>query len=292
MTEKYTKRQHYIPQFYLKRFTDEEGYLHVYDMENKKYFHTAPINFGCENNLYETPISTPNKLGEQFLLRNDIENTFARYEGEFASFLNRLDHICTRDQNPNALILDKEEKEILYRLIANLLFRHPYMMDYMQLDNAEKVDSDFIEIIDNILKYIPICTTSELIEAAAKKTMLTEELENNNILQFVDSIRKLHFMFIYSASDHFITSSFPITIGEDKTILDKEKTCIHFTLSPSLSVMIGNYNEIEKLHNHIVVIHNNQIIQAFNNQKLKPILDHKTYIVASAKEDLMRCFES
>ena len=63
-------------------------------------------------------------------------------------------------------------------------------------------------------------------------------------------------------------------------------------LFDNLILTFGNYKEIRKLHNRMVVIHNNRIIQAFNNQKLKPILDHKTYTIASEKEDLVRCFES
>lgn len=288
MTKKYTKRQHYIPQFYLKRFTDEEGYLHVYDMENKKYFHTAPINFGCENNLYETPISTPNKLGEQFLLRNDIENTFARYEGEFASFLKRLDHICTPNQNPNALILNKEEKEILYRLISNILLRNPITMDELELNNTDYMDLDEKERLDKVLGALSLCSINELIRFTNKKFVLTEEIDGNGIKQITDNIRKLIYVFMYSPKRHFITSSFPITIGEDVVISGEDKTCIYCALSPSLSVLFGNYNELEKYSNRMTVLDEESIVNAFNKQTAKPIANRKRLLIASSKEDLIR----
>lgn len=87
MEKKITKRQHYIPQFYLRRFTDDVGCLHIYDFDRQRYIKSVPNKFGYEKYLYETRLSKPNRMGEEFLLTNDIENTFSKYEGEFDSFL-------------------------------------------------------------------------------------------------------------------------------------------------------------------------------------------------------------
>lgn len=288
MTNQFKKKQHYIPRFYLKRFTDKDGFLHIFDTEKHYYFRATPDSFGYENNLYETKMAIPNKLGEKFLLRNDIENTFARYEGEFDAFLKKLDRICTPKQSKNALILHTDEKEILYRLIANFLLRNPVTMDELDLNNTGFMNTDEKERLDKLLCMLSLCSIDELIMFTNKKFALTEEIDGNGIKQISDNIRKLGFVFVYSPEGHFITSSFPITIGEDNAILSEDKTSIHCALSPKLSVLFGNYSAFEHMHNRMIRIENNNIVRKVNDQAAKPILNHGRTLIASSKENLMK----
>ena len=186
MEKRITKKQHYIPRFYLRRFTDDAGYLHIYDFDKQRYIKSVPKEFGYEKYLYETRLSKPNRMGEQFLLTNDIENIFAKYEGEFDSFLKKLDSICTPNQRKGALILHGQEKDILRRFIANLFFRNPVTMDRM---NLNEVPDDFFEPeakekFNQFLEIIGGFNADELVLAAIKKVMLTDEFETKNIKSF------------------------------------------------------------------------------------------------------------
>lgn len=53
-----TKRQHYAPRFYLRRFVAKDGKLSVYRHETGKWFRTAPENVCTERYLYEAKIGT------------------------------------------------------------------------------------------------------------------------------------------------------------------------------------------------------------------------------------------
>lgn len=49
-----TKKQHYIPQFYLNNFMNDSGKLWVYDRLKEKIYACSPKDTACENYLYET----------------------------------------------------------------------------------------------------------------------------------------------------------------------------------------------------------------------------------------------
>lgn len=288
MKKDITKKQHYIPQFYLRRFTDESGYLHIYDCDKHRYFQSVSKEFGYEKFLYETRLSKPNRIGEQFLLTNDIENIFAKYEGEFDAFLKKLDRICTPNQRKGILLLRGNEKNILRRFIANLFFRNPITMERMNLD---KVPDDFFEgdakmQFNKFLDIIGLCNADEIVIAAMKKCMLTDEFEKNNIKSFVEQIQSLRFTFLYTGHLPFITSSFPVILGKDKTIPVEDKSCIYLALSPTLSVVFGNYKDSREKHNRLAYV-DDEITDFFNEQQVKAI-DSKRYLIANSKEILYR----
>ena len=56
MTITTTKRNHYVPAFLLRRFTDANGKLWVYDKNNWKWFCTNPINAGVETGMYSQEV--------------------------------------------------------------------------------------------------------------------------------------------------------------------------------------------------------------------------------------------
>lgn len=280
-----TKKQHYIPQFYLRRFTDDAGYLHIYDFDKQRHIKSVTKEFGYEKYLYETRLSKPNRMGEQFLLTNDIENIFAKYEGEFDSFLKKIDRICTPSQRKGILILHEQEKDVLRRFIANLFFRNPITMQQMHLD---KVPDDFFEEdakekFNQFLEIVGVCNADELVIAATKKVMLTDELETNNIKSFVEKINGLYFTFLYSSGLPFITSSFPVILGNDKTIPSDDKSCIYLALSPSLSVVFGNFQDSNKRNNRLAYV-DDEVVDFFNRQVLKKIADLRGYLIAPSKK--------
>ncbi|PKV07758.1 hypothetical protein CQR51_0007, partial [Bifidobacterium pseudolongum subsp. globosum] len=71
-----TKRQHYVPQFFLRFFTDENGVFAV--LHNKRLRHNvSPKSICYKNNLYETHLSKGN---EDALFPNSLENTLRSTE--------------------------------------------------------------------------------------------------------------------------------------------------------------------------------------------------------------------
>jgi len=48
-----TKNQHYVPQFVLRRFSNADGKLWVYDKWTRKRFLSSPRNVAAENAFYD-----------------------------------------------------------------------------------------------------------------------------------------------------------------------------------------------------------------------------------------------
>ena len=107
-----TVKEHYVPQFYLKNFMDDRGLLHVYDFEQTKIFYPKPKNICCENNLYETKWENANVNLDDFVLRNNIENIFSKYEREYSKVLQKILQICNKLKNSNTPILCRNEEDI------------------------------------------------------------------------------------------------------------------------------------------------------------------------------------
>lgn len=81
-----TKRQHYIPQFYLDNFANSSGKLWIYDRLKENIFASSSRDIACENYLYETRWEDANpKLGD-FVLPNQIEKNLQSKKGNIVSY--------------------------------------------------------------------------------------------------------------------------------------------------------------------------------------------------------------
>ena len=71
------KVHHYVPQFYLRRFTNPDGCFWVWDKSTDKVFRTTPNSIAAESNFYK--LRDFEKMGRDPLL---MEKQFADLEGE------------------------------------------------------------------------------------------------------------------------------------------------------------------------------------------------------------------
>jgi hypothetical protein len=73
------KLHHYVPQFYLRRFTDATGQLWLWDRDKDRVFRTRPNGVAAENNFYWHEELAA--LGHDPLT---MEKQFSQLEGEVA----------------------------------------------------------------------------------------------------------------------------------------------------------------------------------------------------------------
>lgn len=133
------KNQHYVPQFYLERFSIKKNNVNqisVYDKKRKKFFPTNIRNVASSRFFYDFP--SVNELNdliedrtelEQFLMENDdsifndqiIENFFSEeVENSFKKILDKIitGYTMTYKHNDLKDIISKEDKELLSFYIA------------------------------------------------------------------------------------------------------------------------------------------------------------------------------
>lgn len=82
---KLTKRQHYVPEVYLRAWSDEKGKLVVYNKENGSHIKPNVDNICLEKYYYGDPVAPPN---------NELERKFWEYEGAFGPTRDFLLFIC------------------------------------------------------------------------------------------------------------------------------------------------------------------------------------------------------
>ena len=287
-----TVKEHYVPQFYLRNFVDENGLLHIYDFKQKKFFTQNPKNICYESNLYETKWENANpKLGK-FVLQNHIEKIFCEYEGEFSEVLTTILNICCPSQNPNALILQGNERNIFFRFIVNMIVRNPQNMEALALNELEPDDTnnDEVKQIRTMLDDMGFGGTDSICLAAKKKAMLTDEFENGFTQACLGALEKLNYTFFYAQNESFITGDVPVCVGDDPIIIEDDKTSIYLALSPKVAVIFGNYRNSRNFKNRMVCIEEKQV-ENFNNILVKHS-DNKRFLIANSDAIVRKYFET
>lgn len=135
-----TKRQHYVPRFYLRNFTNAEGQLHTYRRQDGTRFTTAPENVCAENYLYEVDLSNvDDSKAAHSLLDNYIEGQLSGAEGRLAPYYGQLLRCCEEKTFDGKDFLDGRLAACI--LAANIVVRHPLML-MADRGNAKTVVED------------------------------------------------------------------------------------------------------------------------------------------------------
>lgn len=124
---KQTKKQHYIPRFYLRHFVDSSGKLHVYNRENDAYYASSPADTCEEQYLYEVEYSQAPKVDTGRHFRpNEIENRLQVLEDKLAPPYEALFKFCdTLDFKAEEF---QKSRAAICALAAHLLARHPLLL--------------------------------------------------------------------------------------------------------------------------------------------------------------------
>lgn len=263
------KDQHYVPQFYLKFFCDESGKLTAFDPIRKEFKRIVPQRICFEKNLYETPAKDCDDALGSYINCNDIEDTYGKYEGDYATLLRTISAVYP-EQNKDTLILHNDEKKMFFRFIVNMLIRNPVSMQEMKIDTLsnEIKGSDFYTGMDFVLNEMGIGGTESIFTAAQKKAYLTFEFNEEQENQLVEELSSMNFSFFRSRSGEFITSDHPVCCGNDSYIKAENSTCIYMALSPHTAVLFGNYKNSKSALNRMISIPED-IVNKFNQSILK-----------------------
>ena len=259
-----TIREHYVSVFFLDRFADRDGHLWVYDSKRDNDYRNISDNESVIHDIYETKWANPTDKSGEYILHINIENMLRDYEFIFAPFLRRLDQRIIPDQNNNAIICDKEEKELLRRFVTNLIFRNPkFLMRFVDDNIDNTMDNEDVINICKLLDLYKMGDGKSLVKAAMKKALLSEDEDNGLIKVFTKKIEHIPFMFMYNPKEMFILSDSPVKIGVDNTIISDDKMSIFLPLSKSYAVMFGHY---ENAQNNRLVYVDDDIVKELVNK--------------------------
>lgn len=125
----YPKRQHYIPKFLLKNFTDSGDFLYYLD-KTKTVTFPDPKKRSPKGCFYEDHLYTSHKSNGK--PDYSLENVFGRLESSVSPIIKKILNACRACDEPK---LSEEEKTTLDDFIINLWTRNPDVMKRVGLDD-------------------------------------------------------------------------------------------------------------------------------------------------------------
>lgn len=102
----FPKRHHYVPRFYLQRFTNERGKIWVYDKLKKTAFETAPENIASQTHFYRVDENAegvgPSEMENQFA---GVEAVMNNITNDWFGRISRADYVPIPQVNRDTVSL-------------------------------------------------------------------------------------------------------------------------------------------------------------------------------------------
>lgn len=250
MAKNYTN-QHIVPKRYLDRFGTKNGKriiigTRIVTKGKIKFFTDSTENVGYIKNYYDVTDKKDPKYWEHFFAREidsicgmDMENIIARV------MLSRK----------NAIVLSKQDKAILAKVIVAQLMRIPYSVEYVtdQLfpKVAKQVKDEVASSLPKFLlkKYGRLLKNMEFSEQHQKELLLNHTFAPVNFERYCGVLEEgiwLLYTNVHRNTMPFLTSDNPVLvegignkyIGMFHNGLANPATCIFYPLSPGIAVAI------------------------------------------------------
>ena len=141
--KKPTKRQHYVPQVYLREFSQDQKRIYRYDIAKESQKNQPiPIDSVCyKKDLYEVINKADIKLSTNY-----VENVLATFEAIFSRHLKKIKNIVqSKPENKAVYFLDQDEKNFWASYTAIQLLRCPWSLKE-SFDCTKNLFKDYFEL--------------------------------------------------------------------------------------------------------------------------------------------------
>lgn len=253
MAQEDKRKEHYIPRFYLRRFSIDKKCIYRYDISSGEQ-KSVPIRTICyENDLYEFK----NDNGE-YVYRNLLENIFGEYEVEFSKVFNNIESKAKIKANYYTnCFLSHIEKVLLRFFISTTIIRNP--------DTLKAAYETAIELYgDNITE---ISAKNKALEYCLPIYRELSLDEKNILITFTKLLQNMSFQIGFTEKDAIWTSDNPVVLyGEQQPAKIEE---VILALSPNLVLYMKPYEKTKKgCYNRLVELESKDI-RLFNRDIIK-----------------------
>lgn len=134
--DKLTKKQHYVPRFYLKYFADSNGRLHVFNRDEDKFYPSNVGDICSKRYLYEVERSRAiDTDASRFIRPNKIENDLSRIESYVSESYKTFIACCEHGRlEGDDFLFGRFAVSLLFAL---LLERHPRTVEERRKSAAD-----------------------------------------------------------------------------------------------------------------------------------------------------------
>ncbi len=275
-----TKRQHFVPRFYLNNFCDSDGYIWTHDSRRGEVRRTTPENTGFETNIYSPEVED----GKRF---DEIEEVLAKIESAAAPLMTRL---------LKQEMLDADEKATMSYFLASMHVRSPAqirqfatlagdMVNWVASHHAEReLNSKLKRGDDTELEEL-------MLDLLGRKDSLEMHIDRRTGLMgflhlesFSKLIEQMTWSFEISQDEELITSDNSVFwVASDKIPkspygfgLGHKLAVIPFPLSPELMLRI-DHNNPRPWQNHLLDKRNAKLSNRMRAQHKDHCLYYRTH---------------
>lgn len=254
MGQQKIRKQHYVPQFYLRHFSSNEKVI-VCDKKSMQIFKSNIRDVCCKNHLYETEWGKPMSAMGNYILYNDLETDLSRKESEYAPLLSSIIKICCNESNLKALICYKDEREVLCSFLTNLFCRSKwYIQDVDNEVRNERIsNSHDLKEYRETVEIFGLGDFEAYVRAATKRAALNDKVEGSSAHMLKRQLEMMEFCFFTTQKESFVTADFPFicTFSEcEETVL----STLFCPLHPKVGVVFlepGTHKELHKFRNTV-----------------------------------------
>ncbi len=146
LPRKMTRKQHWVPRFYLRHFADSSGQLHAYNKSNGVFYRTKVENVCSKRDLYEVQYSDKEAdSDDKYFAQNLIETKLSKSESQISVSYSRLLQCC------KDAVLEGDSfrrgRQAVCELASSLIVRHPMAM----LDDRSKARKDSSMLLEDVV---------------------------------------------------------------------------------------------------------------------------------------------
>lgn len=250
-------KQHYVPQFYLRNFTNASGKFHVYDIVRNNHFITSPAKECYEEYFYD--INT-----ELFKLFTKSDENYEELVDDSIRTLNEeasallLKFLVTIKDSKEKFRFERSDKNKLYNYIVLQVIRTPFYRDKLRYLNlpfsiksglsGELGDEETLDFIHNllILGVLNKLHNTGFYLNALYYTIFEHLIEE--ILDLKSQLEKSGKLFLINkTSSTFLCSSSPINVLWKNNPIALKKGLVT-TFDDTNLFDIGDYIEFQTIH--------------------------------------------
>jgi hypothetical protein len=276
ITVSIVKNQHYVPQSYLKHFSNNDQ-IWVFDKETKKSFKTNVKNIASEKEFYDLPDITVEHSNGLFD-KQVIEKHFSQnIEGDFKKLLDRIRVRFVMSHKPeNSIAIEDETKiQLSYHIALQYLRTRDFRDNFKLLEERLAqwlIDKELEDFEDYQKGDISISRNNDAVTVDHVKFMFDPEI----------TLRLTHTLYnhiwlvgINKTNFNFYTSDNPVVKNgriKDELIsyegLGSKGIEIAFPISSNLIIILVEreyFKDYEKVENQFIVLDNEEYIKWYNS---------------------------
>ncbi len=218
------RQTHFIPEFLLKNFTDEDGYLWGVYRKTQTVFQTTPSKIFKQRDLYVCHDIAPSTSELQY--KTDYatrEGEFSKLEGMAKPVINKIIESARQEQLPN---MSEDESRIFKEFFLSIYRRNPTILKQLKDD----FDDTYYQAVINV-------ATKTGYPLLAKNDLY----QNQEIIK-LRNLSRQNTLSRFAAGDHDILRE------ETESHISKTGLCIINILNPRRSFIIGSFALFVKQH--------------------------------------------